>query len=284
VNGLGRGAVYALLALGFVVIYKATGVVNFAHGSLVLVGGYLISVLIPVLGWPSAVGIGVVCTAVGALLLERLLISRARFAEPASLALMTIGIDVILAEEIIRRLGVSTPYLGEPFDGESIQVLGLTLFKTQVVALVVAAVLITAFALAFRYSTWGIEMRARSEDREAAALMGIRSGYVTASAWLVAGALAATAVVFIATQDFSGVGLSRSTHSIALIAFPAAIIGGLDSALGAVIGSLVVGVVEAWSAEYISFDFAKSAVFIVMLLVLVVAPAGLFGTKEVHRA
>jgi len=89
--------------------------------------------------------------------------------------------------------------------------------------------------------------------------------------------------VFIATQDFSGAGLSRGTHAIALVAFPAAIIGGLDSTGGAVLGGAIVGLTEAYSAEYISFDFSKSAVYIVMLVVLVIVPSGLFGTKEIHR-
>jgi branched-chain amino acid transport system permease protein len=106
---------------------------------------------------------------------------------------------------------------------------------------------------------------------------------VTATAWLIAGALAGVAVLFMATQDFSGAGLGRGTHAIALIAFPAAIIGGLDSTVGAVVGGIIVGLTEALSAQYISFDFSKSAVFLVMLVVLVVRPSGLFGTKELSR-
>ena len=113
--------------------------------------------------------------------------------------------------------------------------------------------------------------------------MGIRSSRVTATAWLVAGELAGVAVLFIATQDFSGAGLSRGSHAIALAAFPAAIIGGLDSTLGAVVGGAIVGLTEALTAQYVSFDFSKSAVYIVMLVVLVFLPSGLFGTKELQR-
>jgi branched-chain amino acid transport system permease protein len=114
-------------------------------------------------------------------------------------------------------------------------------------------------------------------------LVGIRSSRVTASAWLLAGLLAGIAVLFIATQDFSGAGLSRGTHSIALAAFPAAILGGLDSTVGAIVGGVAVGLVDALSTYYVSFAFAKSAVFLVMLVVLVVRPAGLFGTRETTR-
>ena len=283
VNGLGKGAVYALLALGFVVIFKATEVVNFAHGSLVLVGGFLVYELKDALGWPVAAVVGVLAAALAGLLIERLLLANATSADHNGLALLTIGIDVIITEEVVRRVGAEIPFIGDPYDAQPIQLGAVTVFRTQALALVVGAVLIAAFLLAFRYSSWGVAMRAQAENREAAALMGIRSSRVTATAWLVAGALAGVAVLFIATQDFSGAGLGRGTHAIALVAFPAAILGGLDSTAGAVVGGIVVGLTEALSAQYISFEFSKSAVFLVMLVVLVVRPSGLFGTKELSR-
>jgi branched-chain amino acid transport system permease protein len=283
VNGLGKGAVYALLALGFVIIFKATEVVNFAHGSLALIGGYLIAVTVDTLGFPLAAALGIAGAGLAALLMERLLLARSRLATPDSLALLTIGIDVVVVEDIFRRLGTTVPYLGAPWDARPIQLGAVTLFSTQLVALVVGLVLITAFFLAFRFTDWGIAMRAQAENREAAALMGIRSSRVTATAWLVAGALAAVAVMFIVTQDFSGTGLSRTTHAIAFAAFPAAIIGGLDSTAGAVVGGVIVGLTQALTEVYVSIPFAKVAVFLVMLVVLVVRPAGLFGTRELSR-
>lgn len=283
VNGLGKGAVYALLALGFVIIYKATEVVNFAHGSLVLVGGYLVYELKDAIGWISAAVVGILAAALAGLVIERVLLRNARSADHNSLALLTIGIDVIITEEIVRRVGADIPFIGDPYDSQPLQIAGLTVFRTQALALVVGGLLIAAFLIVFRYSDWGVAMRAQAENREAAALMGINSSRVTATAWLVAGALAGVAVLFMATQDFSGAGLGRGTHAIALIAFPAAILGGLDSTAGAVVGGLVVGLTEALTAEYISFPFSKSAVFLVMLLVLVIRPSGLFGTKELSR-
>jgi branched-chain amino acid transport system permease protein len=283
VNGLGKGAVFALLALGFVVIFKATEVVNFAHGSLVLVGGYMVYELKDSLGWAAAAVVGVVAAGLAALLIERVLVANARNADHNSLALLTIGVDVVITEEIVRRVGADIPFIGDPYDAQPLQVAGLTIFRTQAVALVVGIVMITAFFLAFRYSSWGVAMRAQAENREAAALMGIRSSRVTATAWLVAGVLAGVAVLFMATQDFSGAGLGRGTHALALAAFPAAILGGLDSTAGAVVGGIVVGLTEALSVQYISFEFSKSAVFLVMLVVLVVRPSGLFGTKELSR-
>lgn len=284
VNGLGRGAVYALLALGFVIIFKATEVVNFAHGSLVLVGGYLVYVTRDELGYAGAIVVGLAAAGLGALLIERLLISRAKLADPIALVLLTIGIDVIITEEIVRRLGTQAPFLGGGLiNGAPVDLGPVVVFRPQLIALIVGLVLITAFFLAFRYTGWGVAMRARAENREAAALMGIRSSWVTASAWALAGILAGVAVLFIATQGFSGVGLTRGTHAIALAAFPAAIIGGLDSTGGAVVGGLVIGLTETLSGGYIGFDFATVAIYIVMLIVLVIRPAGLFGTRELSR-
>ena len=280
VNGLGKGAVYALLALGFVVIFKASGVLNFAHASFALLGGYVAFRTYDTLGFAGSAALGVLAAGLGALLVERVLVARRPLADPISLALLTIGVDVVLLTELVRRLGDDVPFLGRPYDAKPIRVGEVTLFRTQLVALAVAAVLLAAFFLAFRRTGWGIAMRALAENREAAALMGIRNARVTAVAWLVAGTLAGVAVLFIATQDFSGAGLGRSTHALALVAFPAAIIGGLDSTGGALAGGLIVGLTESLSAEYISFEFSKIAVYLVMLAVLVTVPSGLFGTRE----
>ena len=283
VNGLGKGAVYALLALGFVIIFKASGVLNFAHGSLVLLGGYVAVRTQEDLGFALSALLGISAAGLGALVIERGLVARRPLADPIALALLTIGVDVIMTEEIIRRLGLDIPFLGRPYDGKPIQAGDVTFFRTQLFALLVGAILVTLFFLAFRYTGWGVSMRALAENREAAALMGIRSGRVTATAWVIAGVLAGVAVLFLATQDFSGSGLSRGTHAIALVAFPAAIIGGLDSTGGAIVGGAIVGLTEALSAQYISFEFAKVAVYFVMLAVLIVAPSGLFGTRERSR-
>lgn len=283
VNGAGRGAVYALLALGFVVIFRATGVVNFAHGSLVFIGGYVAYVFADDLGFYGAAVMGIVAAALLALFVERVLINRTRNADPIALALLTIGVDVVVTEEIARRLGTDAPFLKAPFAQDVIDLGEISVLKGQVVAIIVGVVLIAALIAAFRFTGWGLTMRAQAENKEAAALMGVRNARVTAAAWVVAGALAGIAVLFLATPDFSGSGVGRATHALALVAFPAAIIGGLDSVGGAVIGGFVVGLTEAYSAEYIAFDFSKSAVYIVMLVVLVLAPSGLFGSKEVHR-
>lgn len=283
INGAGRGAVYALLALGFVIIFRATGVVNFAHGSLVLAGGYLAFRFSEAFGFAIGAILGVAGAGLLALAIERLLVSRVRNADPISLVLLTIGVDVVILEELARRLGTTTPFLRAPWANEVINIGGLSVLRGQIVALAAGLVIIGGLLALFRYTNWGLAMRAQAENREAASLMGIRNSQITATAWLVAGLLAGIAVLFLATPDFSGSGVSRATHALALVAFPAAIIGGLDSVGGAVLGGFIVGLTEAYISQYVSFDFSKVAVFLVMLVVLVYRPSGLFGSREVSR-
>ncbi|WP_153505988.1 branched-chain amino acid ABC transporter permease [Cumulibacter manganitolerans] len=284
ITGLGRGAVYALLALGFVIIYKATEVVNFAHGSIALVGGYLVFVLRDSVGLPwivAALG-GIVTSAVLALLVERLLISKARLAHHDSLAILTIGLDTIFLTEIIRRLGVSdNPNLFpsvKPLRIGDVSIQGIYL-----VSMITALIIIGVFFVVFQKTNWGTSMRAQAENKEAASLMGIRSGRVTASAWVVGGALAGVAILFIASPSFAGSGLSATSHALALAAFPAAIVGGLSSTEGAIVGGIVVGLTNSFGEFYVDKLFATVAVYLVMVLVLVFKPSGLFGKVEQRR-
>lgn len=282
VTGLGRGAVYALLALGFVIIYKATEVINFAHASIALVGGYIVFVLEPYIGWAGAALGGIISAALLALIIERLLISKAKLASHDSLTILTIGLDTVFFIEIIRRLGVSDNPNLFPVSG-SISLGDVTVQKIYLFSIITAAILITAFILVFRYSNWGVSMRAQAENKEAAALMGIRSDRVTASAWIVGGALAGVAILFIASPSFAGSGLSATSHAIAFTAFPAAIIGGITSTTGAIIGGFIVGLTNSFGEFYVDKLFASVAVFIVMILVLFFRPQGLFGKVEQTR-
>lgn len=282
--GLGRGAVYALLALGFVIIYKATETVNFAHGSLALVGGYLVFVARDSWGlpWIVAALIGIASAAILGLIIERVLLNNAKLASHDSMAILTIGLDTIFLTEIIRRLGVSdNPNLFIRVD--PIRIGDITIQGIYVISLITALILIGAFMLVFHYSNWGVSMRAQAENKEAAALMGIRSGRVTASAWLVGGALAGVAILFIASPSFAGSGLSATSHAIALAAFPAAIIGGLTSTEGAIVGGFIVGLTNSFGDFYVDKVFGTLAVYLIMVIVLVFKPSGLFGKVEQRR-
>jgi branched-chain amino acid transport system permease protein len=285
VNGISLGGIYALIALGFVVVFKATEVVNFAHGSLLVLGGYVIARLNHEVPFIVAVLAGCGVAALGAVVVERLYSWRLRDSNINALAILTIGIDIMLITELTRRFGPDILATGDPWGNKIVNLGFAEIAEARLVGIGVTAALLAAFFVAFKYSSWGIAMRAGAEDGEAAALMGIRRGRVTMTAWAVAGALAAVAVVFLCA--FPTPGLDASVRLTALRAFPAAILGGLDSTAGAVVGGLAIGIAEAMTSGY-SVEVAGGNIndvvpYLVMLLVLLVRPSGLLGTKELTR-
>jgi branched-chain amino acid transport system permease protein len=286
-NGISLGAMYALIALGFVIIFKASEVVSFTQGSLLLLGAYSIARLSEPIGFFPAVLVGILITALAAFLIERLVINRLRGAPVISLAIVTIGVDIILLTELIRRIGSDILNVPHPWGSESFRIGEVGISQNRLIATLVAGVLIVAFFLAFKYSSWGVAMRASAEDGETAALMGIRLGRVSALAWIVAGALAAVAALFLVGAPTPGV--SAAAYTVALRAFPAAILGGLDSTGGALVGGLLIGLAESFAAGYqdqllfLGRGFGDVVPYVVMIAVLLVRPSGLFGTKELTR-
>ncbi|WP_328419295.1 branched-chain amino acid ABC transporter permease [Streptomyces sp. NBC_00443] len=286
-NGLALGSVYALIALGFVVIFKASGVMNFAHGSLLLFGGYVTARLHDAIGFIPAVLVGAALAAALAGLVQLLATRGLRGTEIHTLTILTIGVDVLLSTELNRQVGADYLTMGDPWGAEVTRLGSITVADARIASIVVAVIVMGSFFAAFRWSRWGLSMRSAAADPEAAALMGIRLDRVRLIAWCVAGALAALAAVFLAA--FPAPGLDRTTSQIALSAFPAAILGGMDSAVGALIGSLVIGLTAAMAAGYqnelsvLGAGFSDVAPYLVMVLVLLVRPTGLFGSKELTR-
>ncbi|MFI6103037.1 branched-chain amino acid ABC transporter permease [Streptomyces sp. NPDC051310] len=286
-NGVSLGSVYALIALGFVVIFRATEVVNFAHASLLLAGGYVTAVLHDDIGFWPALAAGIAGAALVGAAVEFLVMRRHRGADHSVLAIVTIGVDILLTTELTRRIGTDVLALGDPW-GDAVVSLGpVTVAQTRIAALAAAALLITAFLLAFRFTAWGVAMRAAAESPSTAALMGVRLGRVSLGAWAVAGGLAAVAALFLTV--FPTPGLERSTSLAALKAFPAAILGGLDSTTGALVGGLLVGITESLATGYqsdltfLGRGIGDLAPYLLMVAVLLIRPAGLLGTKELAR-
>lgn len=287
VSGVALGALYGLIALGFVVIFKATGILNFAHGAMVLIGAYLVARLAVVSFW-AAIAVGIVATVLFALAIERMLVRSMAGRSVIAITIMTIGLDVIVLT--LARSQVNTQILPtrDPW-GSAVVHLGPAIIPlSRLVAVLVAGIAVAGFFLWFNRSAWGIAFRAATEKREVAPLMGIRLNRLSAVAWGVAGMFAVIAGVFLATFPSAGVSVDLST--VALRAFPAAIIGGLDSVHGAIVGGLVVGVAEIMAQGYQSHlaflggGFHEVLTYALMILVLLFRPAGFFGTAEVNRA
>ena len=289
ISGLSLGCIYALIAMGFVIVFKATNVVNFAHASILMLGAYLVARWHESLGFFGAVAVAAALCAVGAALCYVLLVRplRRRRGGIDALAILTIAINVLLGTDLSRRVGADILPSGAPWGSDATHVLGVAVPQTRIAAAVVAIVLMTVFWAAFRYSDWGVAMRSAADDPETAALMGIRLRRVALVAWAVAGALAAVGGAFF--TSFPAAGVSNATGLLALTAIPAAVLGGLDSTAGAVVGGLVIGVVATFTAGYqddIAFlgrGLSEVAPYVVLLAVLLWRPSGIFGTRGITR-
>jgi branched-chain amino acid transport system permease protein len=282
-GGVSLGCIYALIAIGFVMVFKATGVVNFAHGSILLLGAYVAARVVPDVGFWPAMAAGAAAAAVAAALVDVVLMRRLRTGDRGTAAIVTLGVDILLATELTRRLGAEILPSGAPWGPRVAHIGELAIPQARVAAGVVALVLISAFALTLQRTDLGVAMRAAAADGRTAALMGVRLNRVAAGAWALAGALAAVAGVFF--TSFPSPGVDNTTGLAALAAIPAAVLGGLDSLFGALVGGLIVGLVATYASGYqdeLSFlgrGLSDVAPYAVMLLVLLVRPCGLFGTK-----
>lgn len=285
IRGLGSGSVYALLALGFVIIYKATRVVSFAQPAFMMAGAVLVTYLVGPLGFWLALPVAAIVTGAAALGVERLAI-RPMVGKPVfAVAIITLGLDVAIRVVVNAFIGLDVRHVGDPWGLSANRILGLQVQQRHLAMLVTAAVLVVALFAFFRYTRMGLAMRAASEDQEAALAQGISVGAVFALSWALAGALAAIAGTFTAV----GASVNEQLWLTALTALPVIILGGLDSLPGAVVGGLAIGVVQELVATYqlhtpwLGGNFSVVSPYVVMLLVLLVRPFGLFGTREVER-
>ncbi|MFI9010762.1 branched-chain amino acid ABC transporter permease [Actinosynnema sp. NPDC053489] len=286
IRGLGSGSIYALLALGFVIIYKSTRVISFAQPAFMLAGAVLVSHLAADVGFFAAVPIAAVLIAVLALGVERTVL-RPMIGKPVFVvAIITIGVDVVVRVVTNAFIGLDVRQVGDPWGLSTVALLGVEVQQRYLVMFATTVVVVAALFAFFRFSRVGLAMRAVAHDQEVALAQGISVGSVFALSWAIAGGLAALAGVFVAT----GAGVDQQLWVIALKALPAIILGGLDSLGGAVVGGLAVGVVESLVGTYqgdvapwLGPNFALVAPYVLMLVVLLVRPYGLFGAKEVER-
>jgi branched-chain amino acid transport system permease protein len=288
IQGLAFGAKLALVALGFVIVFKATGVINLGQGALVLVGAYLTFNVTQTWGVPFVLAV-VAAMAGGALtgaLIERVALRPLVGRPPFAAIMSTIGVLYVVDQIVTSVWGFDNQDLGDPWGSRAVHVGDITIAVRDLWTFGLTALALTAFFAFFRWSSTGVAMRASAGDPEAALALGISPGRVYTLAWAISGAVAALAGVTLA----SGSGqLSPGIALVAFTAFPAIILGGLDSPGGAVIGGLVIGLSRTLSARYLDdIDFLGNNFHVVMpyllmIAVLLVRPFGLFGTKQVRR-
>ncbi|MBI5255756.1 MAG: branched-chain amino acid ABC transporter permease [Burkholderiales bacterium] len=279
ISGSAQGCIYGLIALGFVLIYKATETITFAQGDLMMLGAFAGLVLMTMLGFPYwlAVPSAVAAVALFGMLAERLVI-RPVLGQPAfSIVMLTIGIGYIVRGLItmLPVVGTETSTLPVPYKGRTLHFGELVLAYEHLAVIVATAVLCVLLFGLFRYTKVGIAMQASSQNQIAAYYMGIPVRRLNGLVWGLAAAVAAVAGLLLAPITFVHVNMGY----LGLKAFPAAVVGGFGSLPGAIVGGLVIGVVESLSGYYLPEGFKDIAPYIVVLLMLMVRPNGLFGEK-----
>lgn len=279
ISGIAQGCIYGLIALGFVLIYKATETVSFAQGELMMLGAFGGLAAMTLLGFPYWLSIlcAITAMAVFGVALERVVI-RPILGQPAfSIVMLTIGIGYVARGLItmIPNIGTDTHMLPVPYKDEIWTLAGLVLNVEQMVVIGATGVLCALLFALFRYSKLGIAMQAASQNQLAAYYMGIPVKRLNGIAWGLAAAVAAIAGLLLAPITF----VHANMGFIGLKAFPAAVVGGFGSLPGAIVGGLVIGIVESLSGFYLPDGFKDTAAYIVVLIMLVVKPNGLFGEK-----
>jgi len=286
ISGVAQGCIYGLIALGFVLIYKATETVSFAQGELMMLGAFGGLVGMTMLGFPYwlAVASAIVGMAAFGVLLERIVI-RPILGQPAfSIVMLTIGIGYVARGLITMIPGIGTDTLALPvpykdeiwkFGGNEFGVGALVLNVEHMVVIGATGVLCVLLFALFRYSKLGIAMQAASQNQLAAYYMGIPVQRLNGIAWGLAAAVAAIAGLLLAPITF----VHANMGFIGLKAFPAAVVGGFGSLPGAIVGGLLIGIVESFSGFYLPDGVKDIAAYVVVLFMLMVKPNGLFGEK-----
>ena len=278
VSGISLGSMYAIIALGYTMVYGIAKMLNFAHGDIIMVGGYISLMAISSLGLPSWLAVIlaiVVCTVLG-ILIEGLAYKPLRSAPSLAVLITAIGVSYFLQNAALLIWGASpkayTPVIAgavKLFDGQ------LTVSYVSLLTVAVCLVIMAALTVFTSKSKMGKAMRAVSEDKAAAQLMGINVNFTISMTFAIGSALAAVAGVLLCSSYTS---LMPTTGSMPGIkAFTAAVFGGIGSIPGAFLGGILLGMIESLSKAYISTQLANSIVFAVLIVTLLVRPSGLLG-------
>ena len=279
INGVSLGSIYAIIALGYTMVYGIAKMLNFAHGDVIMVGGYMCFCATVYLGWPPLAGVAlavVVCTVLG-IVIERLAYKPLRMAPSLAVLITAIGVSYFLQNAALLIWGSSQKSFTSVVGGNPIQLFGgqLSIAPVTVVTVVTCIVIMVALTLFTNKSKAGTAMRAVSEDKGAAQLMGINVNTTISLTFAIGSGLAAIAGVLLCSAYPT---LMPTTGSMPGIkAFTAAVFGGIGSIPGAFVGGILLGVIEIFAGAYISTQLSNAIVFAVLIIVLLVKPDGLLG-------
>jgi len=279
ISGLSLGSIYALIALGYTMVYGIAKMLNFAHGDVIMVGAFTVIVAVNSMGLPAVAGILVsvlVCVVMG-VLIERIAYKPLRSSPSLSVLITAIGVSYFLQSLALLIFGSTQKSFPKVFNMEPIHIGELTVKGESIETLIVTVIIMVALTLFINKTKMGKAMRAVSEDRDAAELMGISVNKTITVTFAIGSALASVAGLFFgATYGFIG---PYSGSMPGIKAFVAAVFGGIGSIPGAMLGGILLGVIENLAKAYISTELSDAIVFGVLVLVLCLKPTGLLGKK-----
>lgn len=286
INGLIVGLLYGVVGMCFVLVYKSTQIVNFAQGEFLLVGAWVCWSVLIYLELPFIVGFLLTMAFMAAFgILIQMIVLRPMIGEPIiSVIMVTIGLSIFFQALMKWIFGVSAQSYPQVFDAQSIQIFGLNIESAYLMSTVIALIIMVAFYLFFKHSKYGLAMRATAFNQQIAQSLGISVKQVFAMSWGIAATVSATAGIVIGMVN----GVSSSLSMMGIKVFPAVILGGLDSIIGAIVGGLTIGVLENlaefFDSQYLHVgNMYDIAPFYVLLIILWFKPYGLFGTKDIER-
>jgi len=278
-SGLYLGTIYSIIALGMVIIYKSTKVFNFAQGHLLMVGVLLTATIGSKFGVIGGLVIGFLGTVFLAFLLERLTL-RPLIGQPLIAALlMTIAIGYLIEGGAIMAWGEGLYKYIEMFPTKPVRLWNFSVRQEIFWAFIVVILSFGLFGLFYKKTLLGKAMRATAEDHQVSQSLGIRVTRIFSISWIVSGLMAFIASVFLGNLS----GAHYLNYTLGLKAIPAVLVGGLDSIVGAIIGGLIVGVIESLVTGYVTGELGEVVPFIILLVVLLVKPYGLFGLVRIER-
>lgn len=286
VAGVALGCLYAVLALGFVVVARSSGVLNLAQGAFVVLGAFLGYAFVRQAGLPFWLGVALsmLCVAAIAVALEAFVVHRVT-GDLFTALLVTFGILIVIPPIVTAIWGVDILNIGDPWGLKVYTIGGIGITERDAWIIPITGLILLGFFVLFRYTRVVLSLRATAMDTEAALAQGVSTRFVFGLSWAIAGALGAFGGIMLSTTV--GGGARVGLEEYALLALPVIILGGLESPLGAVVGGIVIGVVQQFTVwrvpESWGKGFSEVVPFVVMLLVLLVRPTGLFGAKEVRR-
>lgn len=283
INGLNLGSIYALMALGYTMVYGIAKMLNFAHGDIIMVGAYTLSLVMTNLGMPPIVAVlasVIVCSALG-VTIEKIAYKPLRNASPLTVLITAIGVSYFLQSVALLIFGSNKRKVDSAITIPGIKIGALELTGESIVTLGVTLLIMIGLTLFIKKTKMGKAMLAVSEDKGAAQLMGINVNRTISITFAIGSALAAVAgVLFVSSYGFVG----PYTGSLPGIkAFVAAVLGGIGSIPGAMLGGILLGIIESLSKAYISTNLSDAIVFAVLIIVLLVKPSGLLGKIRMDK-